>query len=276
MSENPLLRTLYLDGHRRLRVLLDGPALRIRRDDSADHLFPLRHLVQVVTCGPVEWSISALLACAEASVPVIFFRANGCLRARVLGEQACDRLLDLDLALSALLDQPSGPDRYNEWIQARTQQARLKFLHMAGRRCAVIESSTVQRLIQNRARLHVRAGELRRFDRQIYGLLQVNIDTLMREYGLDPDRAGLTVQGIDITRDFTNILIWSLQSKKLRYFKRLHGQARRKGNALARLDWFQAVQFIEQNAGHITDQFRETIKQFHAHLLETVRGNVNQ
>jgi hypothetical protein len=276
MNQQQQLKTLYLDGHDYLRVLQDGPALRVRQRMASDRLYPLRLLAQVVVKGPADWSTNALLACAEATVPVIFLHADGSLRGRVLGIPAIDPLLDLNLALETFLDLPEGPARYHTWFSAKSQQARLEFLRLTGWRNLPSESNTVRQLIEQRARLYVRAGELRRFDRHVYGLLLAYTGVRLRDYRLDPDHPCLTVKEINIIRDFTNILIWTVQREKLRYLKHLRKLALRKGDALGRLDWSRAVRFFEQNKRNIAETFDKTIARFHIYLLESVRHHGHQ
>jgi hypothetical protein len=259
-----------------MRVLQDGPALRIRQRKSSDRLYPLRLLAQVVVKGPADWSTNALLACAEAAVPVIFLRADGSLRGRVLGTPANDPLLDLNLALETYLDQRDGPARYHTWFSAKSQQARLGFLRLTGWRNLPAESNTVRQLIEQRARLYVRAGELRRFDRHVYGLLLAYTGARFRDYRLEPDHPCLTVKEINITRDFTNILIWTVQREKLRYLKHLRKLALRRGKALGELDWHRTVQFIERNKKDITETFDKIIAKFHIFLLESIRHHARQ
>jgi CRISPR/Cas system-associated endonuclease Cas1 len=49
--------------------------------EKADQLFPLSRLSRVVCKGIVEWSMSAMLACADAGINLIFLHKNGELRA---------------------------------------------------------------------------------------------------------------------------------------------------------------------------------------------------
>lgn len=74
-----MLQSLHLDGaDRPVAVLLDGPALRLRRKDTADIFAPLPRLARVTVHGSrVQWRTEALLACLEAGIPVLFHGARG-------------------------------------------------------------------------------------------------------------------------------------------------------------------------------------------------------
>ena len=271
------LRTLYLDGGPGLRVMQDGPALRVRGVNAADRLYPLRRLSQVIVHGPVEWSTPALLACAETAVSVVFLAADGALRGCLSGPPAAnDPLVDLNLALESFLDREDGLSRYHVWFSAKAQQARLGFLRAARWTTLHTDPQTVRKLIEQRARLYARAGQLRRFDRQVYGLIRALIEKLLQDSRLDTAQPGLILLRIDIARDIANILVWTIQKEKLAYLKQLRKLALRRGDPLADLDWFRAVRFFEQNRKLVTESFDALLLKFHVFLLESVRRHAHQ
>ena len=87
------MRPLYIEGSVGCRVVFDEPALRVVVMDKADQLFPLSRVSRVVCSGVVDWSMSALLACADAGVNVLFLAKNGELRGRWLGQSQQRQLL---------------------------------------------------------------------------------------------------------------------------------------------------------------------------------------
>ncbi len=115
------MRPLYIDGAPGCRVVLDVPALRVVVPERADMLFPLTRLTKVVCNGVVDWTLSALLACADAGIPVFFLQKNGEIRARLLGAggqqfSMAQRLLDLQLT-------PDGIGKYGDWLRAMEKLA---------------------------------------------------------------------------------------------------------------------------------------------------------
>ncbi len=94
------MRPLYINGSSGCRVVLDQPALRVVVQNKADQLFPLSRISRVVCKGAVEWSMFALLACADAGINLLFLQQNGEVRARWLGrgnerQSLNQRLVDL-------------------------------------------------------------------------------------------------------------------------------------------------------------------------------------
>ena len=108
-----------------MRIDADGPALRLRRPAKAAVWYPLARLARVVSSGMVAWEAEALLACAEAGVPVVFLRRDGSVRAYLSGGGA--RLRDphdlLYTRLRARLNRPGGMRRYGDWRRAMTGAA---------------------------------------------------------------------------------------------------------------------------------------------------------
>ena len=120
------MRPLYIDGVPGCRVVLDEPALRIVVPDKADQLFPLSRISRIVCKGVVEWSMSAMLACTDAGINLIFLYKNGDVRARWLSvgttrQSLSQRLIDL-------LARADGLERYENWY--------LSMYKLAVRSCA--------------------------------------------------------------------------------------------------------------------------------------------
>lgn len=124
------MRPLYIDGSPGCRVVLDEPALRISLADKADLLFPMSRVSRIVCKGVVDWSMSALLACADAGISVLFLEPNGQLRARWLGlsserQSLAQRLLDL-------LARADGHDLIQNWTLAMEKMAARSFARRIG------------------------------------------------------------------------------------------------------------------------------------------------
>lgn len=107
---------LYLYGRRATRVQRDGPALLVRRATLSDARYPLARLSRIISRQSVEWSASALSACMEARIPIVFLDG----RHQPVGYlfppiHAPSRL---DAVLKEFLDFPDWPDRYADWLRA--------------------------------------------------------------------------------------------------------------------------------------------------------------
>ena len=115
-------KPLYLQGRNGLEVELDGPALRVRQPERAAVFYPLARLARVLSKGGVRWSCDALLACAEAGVPVTFLDGDGGVRGYLFGPSSGDS--GLYLGLRACLLRSDGLSRYADWRRVMAGHAR--------------------------------------------------------------------------------------------------------------------------------------------------------
>jgi len=272
----PAAKTLYLDGRQPLRVLRDGPALRVRAPASADRLFPLHRLRQVVVSGRVEWCTDALLVCADANIPISFLAGEGRLRARLLAADTGSSIINLGDALEMMLDRPDGHQAYLDWVSGCAHQARLQLVHSADRGVWPTQPAVMRKMLFERARHYVRAPDLRRFDRQLNALLNAHLSQLLYSSGIACDSALLAVRDINLIRDFGNILIWHLQNAKLRFLKRRYHRARRNGQAFSELQLATTATFYESRTAHIEDEFNRLLQRFHRHLIEVIDSHGKQ
>ena len=71
-------RLVVLDGVQRpLQVRLDGRALRVTLENTAEHLIPLARIDRIMTRGNVMWTASALAATAAEGAQIAFLLGNG-------------------------------------------------------------------------------------------------------------------------------------------------------------------------------------------------------
>ena len=196
------MRPLYIDGVPGCRVVLDEPALRIVVPESADQLFPLSRISRVVCKGVVEWSMSALLACADAGINLLFLHKNGEVRARWLGtgserQSLTQRLVDL-------LSRADGKQRYDNWYLSMQKLAARSFARRLGmsewREVSINELKHL--VVMNlSAEGQYRANLL-------VGLLHSELLVLLSESGFCSDDEALLSTDLDLAADLSKLLLW--------------------------------------------------------------------
>ncbi|MEA3411984.1 MAG: CRISPR-associated endonuclease Cas1 [Pseudomonadota bacterium] len=264
-------RTLYLSGDAGTIVMRDGPALKVRRPGVAERNFPLRRLLRVMVSGQVRWDTSALMACADARVPVSFVRADGTVRARLANGSGGRRgLLDLNGTLRIFLDENERVRIYRDWIDACARNERLRLVYEAQRGAWPTQPQVLRRLLFNRVKDQARANDVRRFDRNFRALLADLVQDRLGGLGVDTELPVLAVNEIDLVRDFAGILEWGESNAKLKFIKREYAAARRRGFRHPELDWRAAVHCFESRERDISDRFDALFRRFHQYMLETV------
>ena len=196
------MRPLYIDGVPGCRVVLDEPALRIVVPESADQLFPLSRISRVVCKGVVEWSMSALLACADAGINLLFLHKNGEVRARWLGtgserQSLTQRLVDL-------LSRADGKQRYDNWYLSMQKLAARSFARRLGlSEWREVSINELKRLVAMNlsAEAQYRANLL-------VGLLHSELLVLLSESGFCSDDEALLSTELDLAADLSKVLLW--------------------------------------------------------------------
>lgn len=115
------MRPLYLHGRPGMTVGFDEPALVVNVPDKTRQLFPLARLSRVLVEGKAEWSMAALLACADAGIVVVFLNDQGEVRGRWLGRPCVESALLENLA--ALLERSEGVEQYRDWFAGMRRMA---------------------------------------------------------------------------------------------------------------------------------------------------------
>lgn len=196
------MRPLYIEGRNGCRVVFDEPALRVVVDYKADQLFPLSRISRVVCSGVVDWSMSALLACADAGINVLFLTNSGEVRGRWLGQCAKRQLLAQRLV--DLMACPDGMQRYENWylavekLAARSFAKRLEFDNW--REIPVINLRRyLERVLSDQQRYCVNAMK---------GVLVSQLLIWLMDAGLTSDDENLVSDGLNLADDFSRLLLW--------------------------------------------------------------------
>lgn len=196
------MRPLYIDGSPGCRVVLDEPALRVVVPDKADQLFPLSRISRVVCKGVVEWSMPAMLACADAGINLLFLQKNGEVRARWLGrggerQSLTQRLVDL-------LARADGLQCYENWFLSMQKLAARSF----ARRMGLVEWREVS-INELRQRLSLSLSiEGQHRANLLQGLLHSELLNLLSDCGFCSDDEALLSGNLDLALDLSRLLVW--------------------------------------------------------------------
>ena len=196
------MRPLYIDGVTGCRVVLDEPALRVIMPEQADQLFPLSRLSRVVCKGIVEWSMSAMLACADVGINLIFLHKNGELRARWLAtgterQSLTQRLIDL-------LSRADGLQRYENWYLSMQKLAARSFARKLGLAdWREISINELQAMVNNSL------GELGRYQAKLMlNIVHSELLVILIDAGFSGDDEALNSNELDLAADLSQLLLW--------------------------------------------------------------------
>ena len=196
------MRPLYIDGVPGCRVVLDEPALRISVPDKADQLFPLSRISRVVCKGVVEWSMSAMLARADAGINLVFLHKNGDIRARWLSvgterQSLSQRLVDL-------LARADGVQRYENWYLSMQKLAARSFARKVG-----IADWREVSIVDLQKMLAVHLSEARQQHAKLMlSILHSELLVLLEDSGFGSDEEAILSNQLDLPADLSKLLLW--------------------------------------------------------------------
>jgi len=244
------MRPLYIDGSPGCRVVLDEPALRVCLPEKADQLFPLTRVSRVVCNGVVEWSMSALLACADDGITVLFLERNGKVRARWLGhggerQSLTQRLVDL-------LARGDGPGLYENWYLSMEKLAARSF----ARRMALNDWREIS-VVQLRKQLALALAETgRRRANLLQSLLHAELLAWLPDAGLGSDDEALLDDKLDLASDMSKLLIWDFYPALLEW-----------DGDVQQADMQSMAALFQQRTDRCYLLFRSSINKLHQFLL---------
>jgi hypothetical protein len=242
------MRPLYIEGGLGCRVVFDEPALRIVVVNKADQLFPLSRISRVVCSGVVEWSMSALLACADSGINVLFLAKNGEVRGRWLGQSQQRQLLAQRLI--DLLARPDGLGRYENWYLAVEKLAARSFARRIG-----LENWREIPVVDLRRYLQQFMSEQQRYcANSMHTVLLSELLIWLADVELASDDENLLSDGLDLANDFSRLLLWDFYGFLL-------------SNSLSEADLKATAGLFEQQVDRFYLLFRSTVNKLHLFLL---------
>lgn len=196
------MRPLYIDGTPGCRVVLDEPALRIVVPDQSDRLFPLSRISKVVCNGCVDWSMSALLACADAGINLYFLQKNGEIRARWMGQTSVR--LPLTQQVADLLVRPDGYGRYENWLLSMEKLAVRSF----ARRIGIVEWREIPVADMRKQILLIMSPELLLRLNLLLAIVQGEVVVWLKDSGFLCEDESVINSELDLAGDISKLLLW--------------------------------------------------------------------
>jgi len=270
---NRSLKPLYLNPGKPTQVMLDGRGLRVRIRQEADRLFPLARLSRITVSGQVDWATDALLACAQAGIPVYFVRRDGTLCASVTGESPRENWLQLQAVLSDFLELPDSHERYQAWVRASDRLARLKCRDQMKLNGCTAGKAAFEDSLHQQANKYARCADLKRLDAQIRTLIKIHLGQQLQALHIDTDAVDLLLHDIRLADDLTGIIWWTQQQAKLAWIRAAYNRQRKQHAGLARLDWGHSIGFFENRREMLNSECHALLRDFFTFLGDMVRNH---
>ncbi|MGX2040871.1 CRISPR-associated endonuclease Cas1 [Methylocaldum sp. MU1018] len=253
------MRPLYLQGSG-TAVRRDGPALRVARPGAAERWFPLRRISQVVSAGCIDWSVDALLACAENGITVSFIDHDGAVTARLVGKPGECR--ELRQRLLDFLLRPDWRDLYAQWAEAMERMAVRSVIGRTGLDFDRPPSAKdLRRLFREGAQSMDQLSAYDRIGREIFGLLTSLVTKHLADAGIAAECESM--EDLDPVTSLSSILFWDFRLARLAWL-----EDRLRENRLGIPDRLEIVGFFEARRERTESLARGLLNRLHRWLIE--------
>lgn len=248
------MKPLYLKNVMGMSVDYEEPALKVNVPNKARQLFPLPRISRVVVTGPVVWSTPALLACADAGVPVVFLRDTGEVRGQWLGNSRyrCDLV---QLFSDALLHADTV-DRYQDWLAGTQRMA----VRSAARRLGFADWQEADAAALTAWFDREQKASWRCVNESILGLLLSSVLPELGRLGLDARSLCWQDRRFGLSDDFCRLLFWDFYPALIRW----------QAKSLSVPEHQSVVAFYEQRLVRTEQLLRGLINRWHQWLLAWV------
>jgi hypothetical protein len=162
----------------------------------------LSRVSRVVCKGVVEWSMSALLACADAGITLLFLNNAGEVRARWLGQSGIRQLLTQRLV--DLLARADGLALYENWYASMERLVARSLARRMGIqewREVSIHELRMHLILDFSPSDHYRVNLLK-------SLLHSQIALLLPGLGFSYDDEVLITGPVDLASDLSKLIVW--------------------------------------------------------------------
>jgi len=256
---------LYIATGSDTRVVLDGPALCVQREERAEQFFPLQRIARVHSSDRVDWSTRALLACAEQGINVLFISEEGTVRARLLGRPGeRDELL---LRFSEFMLLPQAGDLYAHWLASM----RTRIAHWAGARLraptGARDPRSCRAWIEHQA---VQYGGRRGAERTRQWLRSLGYQWMhahLTELGFGRNTELGQAGEPSLARDLAELLMWYLEPPRIGWLRRRFDAARHRRETLRLPRHAETVRLFESRAARVAKRGRDITNSLHRWLV---------
>lgn len=211
------MKPLYLKSVTGMSVDYEEPALKVNVPNKSRQLFPLPRVSRVIVTGAAVWTTQALMACADAGVPVVFLRESGEVRGQWLGNSRYRR--DLVQLFSDALQRTDTADRYQDWFAGMQRMA----VRSAARRLGFDDWREADAAVLKAWFERSQSRSWYCVNESIQGFLLSSVLLELGRLGLDARSECWRDQRFNLAEDFCRLLFWDFYTALMRWQTKSQG-----------------------------------------------------
>ena len=263
----PLPRPLYIAPQEKASITVEGPALTIERPESPAVNVPLRRVSRIHLAPNVTIETTALLACAQRGIVLVFHDDEENPVARIIGNatentRLRQRLIDLT-------DLPDWQDRYHDWRRAMERRICNTLRNRLDAPWALkTRPDAMKQWIQQRAIALAGPRDAERTSRLFRQLSITWMQSRLLAHGVGAENELWTIGEPDLARDLGTILAFRIETARLGWLRGRAEAASRKGKRLKPLSRRTIIARFEKQRGRIERLGDDIVNRLHRWLVE--------
>lgn len=273
---NETKKPLYLSPASTTRVLLDGPALRIRQANRADQLCPINQISRIIVSGTIHWDTEALLKCAEQNIPIHFMKKKGQARAHLVPALDKPDIPDINDVVKQYLHMPNYHQRFRSWSTVQRFFACRKLANALHVNYHKLYDKGIENTLVYKLRHEIRPRQCRIFERHCREYLLLEIADALRDRGIDPQNQVMELAHIHLSQELTYLCHAHHIAPMARYLRRQYHLARKKGLYKPDITALDAINCFEYNKHRLLQIFDTYYREFFNHMLDSLRDHALQ
>jgi hypothetical protein len=258
-------RPLYITPDSETRVELDGPALRVTREELAEQFFPLQRLSRVYSARRVAWTSEAMLACADLGVSIVFVDDSGTVVARLLGRPYFPDSLYHRMVEFLMLPQAEGMYRY--WLDNLRRRA----AHWAGVKLgapvALRDPRHCREWVNRQAHRYAGRKAAERSWQWLRSIAFSWMQAHLQDLGFGAENELGQVGAPVLARDLSDVFMWYLEPARIGWLRSRHLAALHKGVGPSPPEHWEMVTLFESRAARAAVRGREITSNLHRWLI---------
>ncbi len=257
---------LYVDIRKKVYIRLEERALHLRTSAQADRYYPLRRLSRLLLSQRTLIDSKALLACAEESIPVVFYNDQGEVIARLSGMPGALPVLGQHLA--DFLERYDWRQRYDLWLYATERMMIIRMEKVFGIDLDIRTPLQVKRWGYSQAR-RLSDGETAANTREWIDLLCYTwLAEQLQHLGIAARESKLMEDGPDLIGDLSRIMAWELEPMRLGWLRRRHVWMKRTGNTASPVKMRDMIKLFEDKRVRVYRAGRGLVNRLHLWLKD--------
>jgi hypothetical protein len=258
-------RPLYLAPGGDTRVVLDGPALCVQREERAEQLFPLQRIGRVYSSTRVQWTTEALLACAGRGIGVLFVDEQGEISARLLGRPG--ERDEMRLRFSEFMLLPQAPDMYQHWLHGMRQRIAYWTALRVDAPPSLRDPRGCRQWIERQAQRYAGRRAAERSRQWLRSLAYHWMESHLADLGFGADTELGQAGEPSLARDLAELLMWYLEPARIGWLRRRNLAATARGEPLCSPAHADVVRLFESRSLRVAKRGRDLTGSLHRWLI---------